>query len=103
VGWQYTGAEIEHSSSFETKRLKPMRPAIVRVSIALVIITIVQAQDPLPSWNDTGSKKTVLTFFEKVTKEGSAVIGGRSSGSKRTDRIQQPPSLISYGEPREKT
>jgi hypothetical protein len=29
------------------------------------------AQDPLPSWNDTGPKKTIVTFVEKVIKEGS--------------------------------
>lgn len=27
--------------------------------------------DPLPSWNDTPNKKAILTFVEKVTKEGS--------------------------------
>ena len=28
--------------------------------------------DPLPSWNDTASKKAIVSFVEKVTKEGSA-------------------------------
>jgi hypothetical protein len=28
--------------------------------------------DPLPSWNDTAPKKDIVTFVEKVTKEGSA-------------------------------
>jgi phosphoserine phosphatase len=28
--------------------------------------------DPLPSWNDTAPKKAIVTFVEKVTKEGSA-------------------------------
>lgn len=27
--------------------------------------------DPLPSWNDTGPKKAVVAFVQKVTKEGS--------------------------------
>jgi phosphoglycolate phosphatase-like HAD superfamily hydrolase len=27
--------------------------------------------DPLPSWNDTAPKKTIIAFVEKVTKEGS--------------------------------
>ncbi len=30
------------------------------------------AQDPLPSWNDTGPKRAIVAFVEKVTKEGSA-------------------------------
>ncbi len=29
------------------------------------------AKDPLPSWNDTAPKKAIVTFVEKVTKEGS--------------------------------
>jgi phosphoglycolate phosphatase-like HAD superfamily hydrolase len=30
------------------------------------------ATDPLPSWNDTGSKKAIFNFVERVTKQGSA-------------------------------
>jgi phosphoserine phosphatase len=30
-----------------------------------------RAADPLPSWNDTSPKKTIIAFVEKVTKEGS--------------------------------
>ena len=30
-----------------------------------------QAADPLPSWNDTASKKAITTFVEQVTKQGS--------------------------------
>ena len=29
------------------------------------------AADPLPSWNDTASKKAIITFVDKVTKEDS--------------------------------
>jgi phosphoglycolate phosphatase-like HAD superfamily hydrolase len=29
------------------------------------------AQDALPSWNDTGPKKAVVTFVERVTRQGS--------------------------------
>jgi hypothetical protein len=32
---------------------------------------LVRAQDPLPSWNNTAPKKALMTFVEKVTKEGS--------------------------------
>ena len=31
------------------------------------------AADPLPSWNDTASKKAIVAFVEKVTKPGSPV------------------------------
>jgi len=30
-----------------------------------------QTSDPLPSWNDTASKKSIVAFVQKVTKEGS--------------------------------
>jgi hypothetical protein len=41
--------------------------------LAILIATVTTyAQDPLPSWNDTGSKKAIVAFVEKVTKEGSS-------------------------------
>jgi hypothetical protein len=27
--------------------------------------------DPLPAWNDTATKKAIVTFVERVTKQGS--------------------------------
>jgi len=58
-----------------------MRPNS-KLSIKLLIIpfvvlafaltaAIAGAQDLLPSWNDTASKKAIMTFVDKVTKEGS--------------------------------
>jgi phosphoglycolate phosphatase-like HAD superfamily hydrolase len=41
------------------------------VSILLVALGSLHAQDPLPSWNDTAPKKAIVAFVEKVTKEGS--------------------------------
>lgn len=32
---------------------------------------LIQAQDPLPSWNDTAAKKAIVAFAEKVTTEGA--------------------------------
>ncbi len=43
-----------------------------RFAIAfLAIVSPAIAADPLPSWNDTGPKKAIVTFVEKITKEGS--------------------------------
>jgi phosphoglycolate phosphatase-like HAD superfamily hydrolase len=39
--------------------------------VLFVALGSLQAQDPLPSWNDTAPKKAVVAFVEKVTKEGS--------------------------------
>jgi phosphoglycolate phosphatase-like HAD superfamily hydrolase len=33
--------------------------------------TLLQAGDPLPSWNDRPAKQSIITFVEKVTKPGS--------------------------------
>jgi len=41
-------------------------------AVALVfMVTIAHAQNPLPSWNDGPSKKAIVEFVMKVTKEGS--------------------------------
>ncbi|MFZ0915672.1 MAG: HAD family hydrolase [Candidatus Udaeobacter sp.] len=34
-------------------------------------LTIAQAQDPLPSWNDTGPKKAITEFVKATTTQGS--------------------------------
>jgi len=44
-------------------------PAIFLVFMLLA--TLLPADEPLPSWNNTAPKKAILTFVEKVTKEGS--------------------------------
>jgi phosphoglycolate phosphatase-like HAD superfamily hydrolase len=41
---------------------------IAAVAVAQVAFA---AEDPLPSWNDTGLKKAIIAFVEKVTKDGS--------------------------------
>jgi phosphoglycolate phosphatase-like HAD superfamily hydrolase len=41
------------------------------VPILFVALASLNAQDPLPSWNDNAPKKAIIAFFEKVTKEGS--------------------------------
>lgn len=45
------------------------------IAACLTVGTVLPAAaqtDPLPSWNDTASKKVIVAFVEKVTKEGSA-------------------------------
>jgi len=41
------------------------------MALSLCVGSIVHAQDPLPSWNDTSTKKAIIDFVEQVTKEGS--------------------------------
>jgi phosphoglycolate phosphatase-like HAD superfamily hydrolase len=41
------------------------------VLLALPALAQTGATDPLPSWNDTATKKAIVTFVERVTREGS--------------------------------
>src|SRR5262245_21384952 len=53
-----------------------MKTKQAKLLLALVLLLrvtcSVRADDPLPSWNDTATKKAIVAFVEKVTKEGSA-------------------------------
>ena len=57
--------------------MKPRSPILASVvpAAALVLSCAPEAppatQDPLPSWNDTGAKKAIVAFVERVTREGS--------------------------------
>ena len=60
------------------KRQKPnnqknyfMRVILFVLALCLVAATAVRAADPLPSWNDTATKKSIIAFMQTVTKEGS--------------------------------
>ena len=39
--------------------------------VSLVLASIAHADDPLPSWNDVASKKAIVGFVGRVTKEGT--------------------------------
>src|SRR5438067_7832282 len=42
------------------------------LAVSLTSLTATQAQDALSSWNDGATKKAIVAFVEKVTKEGSS-------------------------------
>jgi phosphoglycolate phosphatase-like HAD superfamily hydrolase len=51
-----------------------MKTYWARIAIAALITVWTApcvAQEPLPSWNDTAPKKTIMAFVERVTKQGS--------------------------------
>jgi phosphoglycolate phosphatase-like HAD superfamily hydrolase len=62
---RYGGAEKE----MRPTRLKVL--TLICVSIALAALAAAQSADPLPSWNETASKRAIVVFVQKVTKEGS--------------------------------
>ncbi|HMP74460.1 MAG TPA: haloacid dehalogenase-like hydrolase, partial [Kiritimatiellia bacterium] len=45
---------------------------LYRSVFALFLTGAVFAADPLPSWNDTASKQSIIAMVEKVTKEGTS-------------------------------
>ncbi|MBY5335468.1 HAD family hydrolase [Rhizobium leguminosarum] len=52
--------------------IKSARDLIPVVIAALLLTASAYAQsDPLPSWNDTGPKQAIVSFVERVSKQGS--------------------------------
>jgi len=51
------------------KTIRILSPAL---AIILAFATAAVAADPLPSWNDSKSKQSILKFVAKVTKQGSS-------------------------------
>jgi hypothetical protein len=52
--------------------MKSIGNTFALLAIAFAGLSTLRAQDPLPSWNDTAPKKAIISFVEKVTKEGSS-------------------------------
>ena len=52
--------------------MKPIHTTLDLLAITLAGLTTIQAQDPLPSWNDGKTKESIVAFVAKVTKEGSS-------------------------------
>lgn len=46
----------------------------VSAIVAFLFASLAFAADPLPSWNDTGPKRAIIEFVEKVTKQGSSTF-----------------------------
>jgi len=52
-----------------TMKLRP--GALVLLAIPLASFTAIQAQDPLPSWNEGKAKQSITEFVAKITEEDS--------------------------------
>ena len=49
-----------------------MKRSFINVLLSLLLFaSAALAADPLPSWNDTAPKKAIVTFVERVTRDGS--------------------------------
>src|SRR2546429_8508867 len=51
--------------------MKTVRNKFVLLAIVIAGLTTAYAQDPLPSWNDSPARQSIVEFIAKVTKEGS--------------------------------
>ena len=51
--------------------MKAKRIAAVLLSVVILSTIAMAGAEPLPSWNDGQAKNSIVTFVEKVTKEGS--------------------------------
>lgn len=51
-----------------------LKTVLAGVLILLAAATAQAQTDPLPSWNDTGTKKAIMEFVQSTTKEGSATL-----------------------------
>ena len=45
--------------------------AATLAGVAALTTLVARAADPLPSWNESNAKQSIIAFVEKVTKEGS--------------------------------
>jgi phosphoglycolate phosphatase-like HAD superfamily hydrolase len=53
------------------KRRYSILTSVLLMVLGLLLSAQARAENPLPSWNDGPSKQAILSFVEKVTKEGS--------------------------------
>jgi len=51
--------------------LKVIMNRFIRSLLLAALVSNVTAADPLPSWNESDAKKSVIAFVERVTREGS--------------------------------
>src|SRR5579862_3430629 len=68
--------EVRLRKDFRRHRGARMSNAAIRLWFTLLTLLFAAelhaAADPLPSWNDTAPKKAIVSFVERVTKNGSA-------------------------------
>src|SRR2546429_9550196 len=55
----------------KTRRRQNLIAAALVCAVALATTVARATADPLPSWNDGATKKSITDFVAKVTKEGS--------------------------------
>ena len=62
---------MRSSARVHGKKATQVAAALLGSVLLIAATSKTLADDPLPSWNDTAPKKAIITFVERVTKEGS--------------------------------
>ena len=52
--------------------MKAVRMTVAALAITFASVTTLQAQDPLPSWNDGPNKQAIVDFVKATTTTGGA-------------------------------
>ena len=52
-------------------KLTIAKRSVVAVTIALLSLGLIRAQEPLPSWNDGPAKQAIVEFVKATTTQGS--------------------------------
>src|SRR5689334_2650513 len=72
LGTSYPGLDVVSPLNPERVSSRALLKHTLRGMLLVALASsIALAADPLPSWNDTGPKKAIITFVEKVTNDGS--------------------------------
>jgi phosphoserine phosphatase len=84
MDWQReAGMKSSHTSFGVNRRALLSTIAVLPVISGTLLTAAAQTQtamsgDPLPSWNDTATKKAIVNFVERVTKQGSSEFVARA-------------------------
>jgi len=62
---------MRSSARVHGKKATHVALAVLGSVLLIAATSTTLADDPLPSWNDTAPKRAIITFVERVTKEGS--------------------------------
>ena len=52
-------------------KLTIVRSSVIAVTLTVLSLSLVRAQDPLPSWNDGPAKQAIVEFVKATTTQGS--------------------------------
>ena len=52
-------------------KLTIVKSSVIAVTLTVLSLTLVRAQDPLPSWNEGPAKQAIVKFVKDTTTQGN--------------------------------